>query len=109
MIIFNHGIVSIHVIKKGQNHYWDVITKEVGSLFGTKTEKKFIRYLWNKPIPIEDAKLNKSYIENDVVYYKPHCIINMANRSTKEIYFETDEELTKYVNELKEKAPHIIV
>jgi hypothetical protein len=109
MIIFNHGIVSISVRKKSQNLYWDVVTKKVGPLFGPKLEKKFLRYLWDKPIPIEDVKLTRTYVENDRVYYKPHCVIYMANRSNEEVYFETDEELTKYVDKLKEKAPHIIV
>jgi hypothetical protein len=109
MIIFNHGIVRILVRKKSQNLYWSVVTKKVGPWFGPKIEKKFVQRLWEEPIPIEDAKWNSSYIEDDEIYYKPHCIIYMTDKSNKEVYFETEEELTKYVDELKEKAPHIIV
>jgi hypothetical protein len=45
--------------------------------------------------------------EDDVLYEKPHCTICMSDKSSKEIHFDTVEELNAYVDELKSKAPHI--
>ncbi len=109
MIIFNHGIVRILVKKKCRNPYYSIITKKVGPLFGPKVEKKFIKTFLSDPVPIENIEWTTGYIEDNIVYYKPHCIIITADKHETEVYFETNEELTKYVDELKEKAPHIIV
>lgn len=40
-----------------------------------------------------------SYIEYDVVYYKPHIVINLSNGKYYTKYFETENELNKYLDE----------
>lgn len=74
-----------------------------------KLKKKFVSRLFDDPIPLEEVDWKNSYHEDDVIYYKPHCVIHTADKNNQEIYFETVEELDKYVDELKAQAPHIIV
>jgi hypothetical protein len=56
---------------------------------------------------LKDFKSDHHYFEDDVLYKKPHCTICMSDKSHKDVYFDTVEELNAYVDELKSKAPHI--
>ena len=57
----------------------------------------------------EFSKWKKTYIEDDKFYLKPHCRIFFANNANEDVFFETVEELNKYVDELKNNGPHIII
>lgn len=108
-IIFNHAITRVHIKKKSLNWYYSIVTKKTGPLFGKKTEKKFVKEVFCSLRPLDEVNWRNSYVEDDVVYLKPHCIICTSDNRETEIYFETEQELIKYTDELKEKAPHIII
>ena len=58
---------------------------------------------------LKDFKSDYYYFEDGVLYENPHCTIYMNDRSSKEVHFESVEVLNAYVEEIKSKAPHIIV
>ena len=109
MVIFHHGIIRIIVREKQRYNYAKIITQRVGPLFGKKTEKKFYKELWSSPVPIEEVELNNGYIDGDSIYWYPNCVIKMSDGGEKCVYFKTVADLEKFVDELKSKAPHIIV
>ncbi len=108
-VIFNHAITRIYVKKKKTNHWYTIVTKKVGPLFGKKVEKKFVKQPFHSLLPLDELSWTNSYVEDDVVYWKPYCIICTSDKRENEIYFETEQELYKYVDDLKEKAPHIVI
>lgn len=108
-IIFNHAITRLYVKKKSINWYYSIVTKKVGPLFGKKVEKKFVHEAFCSLRPLDEITWKNSYVEDDTVYWKPYCIICTSDNRETEIYFETEQELIKYVDELKSKAPHIII
>lgn len=57
----------------------------------------------------KDFKHSKIFLENGKFYHKPHCSIYMNDKSSKDVYFNTVEELEKYVYELKALATNIII
>jgi hypothetical protein len=118
-IIFNSAISNVRVYSKIENYD---ISYEVKKNFKVVVGRKFLIIPIFKTIPnavvnhwnnkficsVEDFKGVKSFIEDDTIYYKPHCKIFFGNGS-QEIFFETIEELDKYVNDLKIFAPHIVI
>ena len=118
-IVFNSSISNVRVYPKIKNYD---LSYEVKKNFKVVVGRKFliipifknipnavVNYWSNKFIcSVEDFQGVKSFIENDTFYYKPHCIIFFGNGS-QEVFFETIEELDKYVNDLKIFAPHIVI
>ena len=51
----------------------------------------------------------KSYIEDNKIYYKPHCTIFFGMKGYQDVYFKTVEELNNYVEDLKKLGSHIII
>lgn len=47
------------------------------------------------------------YFEDGILYDKPHCIIYLTDGNRQTIYFDTNNELDKYVTELKNANKHI--
>lgn len=116
MIIFNHAITSITVHPKSI-HQWYYVAN------GRKGGNRFLSFLfpgekvsgvyeyWSADFvgEVNGFTHERCYVEGDKVYYKPHCIIYMNDGSNKELYFETEEELKNFINDMKSKAPHIEV
>lgn len=43
------------------------------------------------------------YVENKWVYYKPHIVLNLNDRSERRIYFDSVELMDEYVTQFKSK------
>lgn len=41
------------------------------------------------------------FVENNIVYFKPHCDISMSDGSKHTVYFQTYDELDKFLVDLK--------
>jgi hypothetical protein len=117
MFIFTHAITSISVFPKSENYSRRVYSR-----------KKRIGWDWRSIIPIYETKYyvynwwsdekistveeynsiaKKSYVEDNIVYHKPHCRIFMNDKTNQDVFFETEGELYAYVENLTSMAPHI--
>ena len=119
-ILYVHGITKVSVFNKIKD--WESKFEIVKS-FKRKVGKKFLFFpiyedlgewvvtWWSGKFvsTVKDFKHSEMFIEDGVFYHKPHCSIYMNNKSRKDVYFETVEELNKYVYELKSLAPNIII
>lgn len=57
--------------------------------------------------PVSKFKHKELFIEDGELFRKPHCRIFMNDKSYKDVYFETIEELDKYVEKLKSMSDTI--
>jgi hypothetical protein len=126
-ILFNHSISRVNVLPKYQPFRFECSLSIVRN-FKKKVGRKYWFFPVYEIIPVavvrtsglfedqekflcelKDFESKYYYFEDDEVYKKPHCTICMNDKSHKDVYFETVEELNAYVDELKSKAPHIEV
>jgi hypothetical protein len=126
MIIFNHSICGIGVFPK----YAPTPSRWGGNYrikrnYKFKVGRKYLFFPVYEIIPeavIRDGyhcelfictlsefpkETEKYYFEDDVLYEKPHCEIHLNDGSKHTVRFETAEELSSYVNDLKSQAVHI--
>ncbi len=119
-ILFNHAFTRVLVYpKKRYNGSYLFIKKNYKNLFRWKLwifqEYEKIDYAVLTTWPerfvcsVEDYESNEKYIENNVIYYKPHCTIIMNDKSARSVIFDTPEELENYVSELKGGIPHLVI
>lgn len=124
-IIFHRAISNVRVHPKSEN--WDLNWHhKVVYNYKRKIGRKFLFFqtyeIHDKGVieegPFSDNKFytmeevstwKNTYIENDKFYLKPHCCIFFGGKGREDIFFETVEELNKYVDELKNNGPHIII
>jgi hypothetical protein len=119
MIIFNHAICKITVHPKSENENREVVTltKRAGwewkglIPYPILERNKFVKRFWSDKIisSVDKYDEKNSYVDGNNVYYKPHCVIYLVDRSNKEVYFETIGEMETYVTELSSSSPHIEV
>jgi hypothetical protein len=103
MKIFKNQIVKICSYEKCADFYYYIEEKKVKVGFLKYEIKKVVHspLLFGDDILLEDYKISsKQYIENDVIYFKPYCDIYLSNGEKEEKYFETNEELKNFVDEL---------
>ena len=120
-ILYVHGITRVSVHKKIED--WQRNFKLVSN-FKRRVGYKFLifpiyenlgesvlRGWWSEEFysTAKDFKHSKIFLENGKFYHKPHCSIYMNDKSNKDVYFNTVEELEKYIYELKAFAPNIII
>lgn len=106
-------ITNVKVWIKRQNMNWQLSSVSVNTvrnffrrLIGMSLLKsKHIGYTMTYDIDYEIFSAEHvlsvekdSYIEYDVVYYKPHIVINLSNGKYYTKYFETENELNKYLD-----------
>jgi hypothetical protein len=127
MIIFNSNIARVTIFRKRSPHKFECSLKLVEN-FKKKVGRKFLFFPVYEIIQeavvntggvfsdtrefvceLKDYKSDYYYFEDGVLYEKPHCVIHTNDKHSKEVHFETVEELEKFVDELKSKAPHIEV
>jgi hypothetical protein len=115
MIVFNHAITSITVHPKiVSGRYYVGYTRRGGNrflsfIFPGEKVLSVLEYYNNFVSEVDEFTHRCYYVEGEMVYHKPHCVIYMNDDSNKEVYFETVEELENFINDLKSKAPHIEV
>lgn len=119
-ILFNHAISNIRVYPKREA--WDTSYKlvhnfklRVGYKFliiptYKKIPKAVIKGFWHEDFvcSADDFNHPKIYLVDETFYYKPHCTLFLNNKSYQDVFFNTVEDLNKYVEDLISKAPHII-
>ncbi len=125
MIIFNSNITRISIHQKYKPHRFECSLRYVEN-YKKRIGRKFLFFPVYEIVPhavintggvfsseeefvceLKDYKSDYYYFEDGVLYEKPHCNIRMNDGSNKDVHFETVEELTKFVNNLKSQAPHI--
>jgi hypothetical protein len=125
-ILFNHSITRVNVHPKYQPNRFEC-SLSIERDFKYKIGRKYLFFPIYEIIPaavvrtsglfedrqgfvceLKDFKSEYYYFgEDDTLYEKPHCTICMNDKSSKQVHFDTVDELNAYVNELKSKAPHI--
>lgn len=88
-------------IKLSCDHY--TYTKARTFLFFWKRSEGFYFYTFSKgPVFITKEQIEKEnnnlYCEGNTVYYKPHIEFRMSNQSLHTKFFESEEELIKFVD-----------
>ena len=124
-IIFHKAISNVRVYPKSEN--WDLNWHhKVVYNYKRKIGKKFLFFpiyeIHDKGVVEEGAfsdnkfytmeevsKWEKTYIEDDKFYLKPHCTIFYGHKGAQDIFFEAVEELNKYVDDLKNHGTHIVI
>lgn len=79
--------------EKGYSSFFGLISKEPGVYM-------YSSMIHSSPIRLNDNDLEDedSYLENGVVYYKPHVKL-YGSKKTYEAFFDSVEELDKWVKE----------
>jgi len=124
-IIFNNAISNVRVFPKDKN--WDnglMVVNNHKRKIGTKyliipiyeivpnaVVDRWVGYGDGYYSTVEEFNQTseKCYIEDNTIYYKPHCTIFYNNKGSEDVFFKTVEELNLYVDELKLIGPHIII
>ena len=127
MIIFNSNISKVNVFPKYRPNcfesrlaYRKDFKKRVGTKFLIFPVYEIVPHAVIREVglfdtteefvcELKDFKSDYYYFEDGVLYEKPHCTIYMNDRSSKDVHFESVEVLNSYVEEIKSKAPHIII
>jgi hypothetical protein len=119
-IIFNHAITNVRVHPKLEAWYTSYklihnYKRRIGYKFllipiYEKIPKAIIKGFWPEEFVCSADEFNHSkiYLDGETFYYKPHCTLWLNNKSNQEIFFDTVEDLNKYVDNLISMAPHII-
>jgi hypothetical protein len=124
-ILFNHAITRVNVHRKHKPLRYEC-SLSVERDFKYKVGRKYLFFPVYETIPVavvrnaglfedrdefvcelKDFKSDYYYFEDDVLYEKPHCSIFMNDKSSRDVHFDTVEELNNYIEILKSKAPHI--
>ncbi len=127
MIIFTSNITKVNVFPKYQPRSYES-TLAYRENYKKRVGTKFLIFPVYEIVPhavvreaglfdsteefvcdLKDFKSDYYYFEDGVLYEKPHCTIYMNDRSSKDVHFESVDWLNVYVEEIKSKAPHIIV
>lgn len=92
-------IVKIVILLKKENTFYliDKINEIKIFNFVFLKEKKFITTWFGKPIKNEDI-FKKNYIENDIIYYKPHIIFFNNMGDNFEVFFENENDLYQWLD-----------
>jgi hypothetical protein len=116
--IYVHGITKISKFPKIED--WDVNFKIVSN-FKKKVGRRYLFFpvyedlgesvvTWwteNFVSTTKEFKHSKLFIEDGKFYHKPHISIYMNNKSRKDIYFNSIEEMDAKYRELRNLAPNV--
>lgn len=124
-IIFNNAISNVRVFPKDKN--WDnglMVVNNHKRKIGTKyliipiyeivpnaVVDRWVRFGDGYYSTVEEFNQTseKCYIEDNTIYYKPHCTIFFGTKGSEDMFFETIEELNIQVEKLKKIGPNIII
>ena len=99
MILFNQAVARLTVnYKLESKRYYvkrkRVIIKRKFGIIPIYGYKEFVYGMMGESIiSVEDFKSKKFYIEDGKVYFKPHCIIHMLDKTDYDVYFEDKSAL----------------
>ena len=113
-VLFNQAIVRLVVNYKLESKRYSVKRKRVivGRKFGVIPVYGYKEFLYGIEgemiMPVDEFRSKKFYIEDGKVYFKPHCVIHMVDRTSHDVYFEDTGSLWKYKDDLiKSVGDHI--
>lgn len=101
----NSELIYIYEPKK----ILDKILKKIG-LF----KPYFKRFYLNKEIINKDfidqyLDDNNSYMEDNIVYYKPHLKIFLSNGTIEKLFYENEEDMRAEINHIKNIIPALLI
>ena len=108
-VAYIHGISRVNAFPKYQDIEYSIHDISYRDrLFGPKRVRNSMCN-WNKRTPLDEWSSNTRYIEDDKVYWKPHADIHYVDGQRRTEYFETQDALTEFMNNMKNLAPHIVL
>ena len=110
-LAFVHGISRVNAFPKF--HDWEYSVQEVkissGFLGLGKSEKKLCVGSWGDWTPVDEWKSSNRYVEEGKVYMNPHADIHYVDGKRTTKYFDTVDELTEFIDQIKALAPSLII
>jgi hypothetical protein len=106
MILINQAIVSLTINYKLESKRFVIDRKRV--VVGRKLgiipifeEKDYVFQYNGEPFSsVENFTSARLYIEDGRVYFKPHCVIHMSDKTEHRVFFEDTGSLWKYKDDL---------
>lgn len=101
--IFLHSVVRVCAYKKSESSEYSVVEEKKG-LFTRETGKWVVKNLdyvisKSKLCRVEDFSNKGFYVEDDIVYEKPYCVVFLTNGSSKKYKFEDVESLGEFLKQ----------
>ncbi len=120
-IAYIHGITKIRVFKKPiysgcsysvkENYKRRIGRKYLIFPIYETIELAVVYSNWGEKYVYRPSEFDnkKIFLEDKILYYYPHCTIYFNNQSSRDVFFKTQDELYKYVQNLRDQAPHLII
>lgn len=112
MIINTSNICAVNLYKSKPSVHWKVYTKKIKNFFGkTISEKLIVADYFYEDNPrldfvydISEFSREGYFIKDNVVYYKDHVEVDMADTNTYTILFDSLEDAEEWINTLFDKS-----
>lgn len=102
----NSELIYIYEPKK----ILDKILKKIG-LFKPYFKFRFCldKEIINKDLIDQYLDDNNSYMEDNIVYYKPHLKIFLSNGTIEKLFYENEEDMRAEINHIKNIIPALLI
>lgn len=102
----NSELIYIYEPKK----ILDKILKKIG-LFKPYFKFRFYpnKEIINKDLIDQYLDDNNSYMEDNIVYYKPHLKIFLSNGTIEKLFYENEEDMRAEINHIKNIIPALLI
>ena len=102
----NSELIYIYEPKK----ILDKILKKIG-LFKPYFKIRFCldKEIINKDLIDQYLDDNNSYMEDNIVYYKPHLKIFLSNGTIEKLFYENEEDMRAEINHIKNIIPALLI
>lgn len=102
----NSELIYIYEPKK----ILDKILKKIG-LFKPYFKKRFYpdKVIINKDFIDQYLDNNNSYMEDNIVYYKPYLKIFLSNGTIEKLFYENEEDMRAEINHIKNIIPALLI
>lgn len=88
-------VVRVKLCEKARDNWYRI---RKGTFFRQKGVYE-IGYFFSS---VETFNEPNRYIENNIVFYKPHVNVSFSNKTEKDFFFDTIEEANVFYNSLKD-------
>lgn len=102
-------IREIIFLKKEKDPYWEHKVGVHKFLWWKQPYDywKFCLDIYTEEEMVRELPKYEAYLENGVVYYKPHVILKFSKEHKECYYFDTVEEAEEFVTKILDKYPNI--